>query len=207
MQQAIRSDTKAALVAAAERLIAQKGLGTVSVKMITSAAGARNPSAVHYHFGSIESLIEEVFAQRYRQIDDARLARMAQVHESDPQLRLIALLKAAIGPFMETCLEEQGRLYVSFCMQFLNDPRFNNNRLVMDGDAPGLTILRRELVACLSHIPASLLASRLRHGLMIAFVQAADFARRVENSSSPPVDQAVDEAAACLAAYLSAPTQ
>ena len=52
-----RQDTKTELLRSAERLIAEKGLGSVSVKMITTDAGARNPSAVHYHFGSIESLI------------------------------------------------------------------------------------------------------------------------------------------------------
>ena len=48
-----RQDTKTELLRSAERLIAEKGLGSVSVKMITTDAGARNPSAVHYHFGSI----------------------------------------------------------------------------------------------------------------------------------------------------------
>ena len=44
MQQPLRQNTKAALMSAAERLIAEKGLGGVSVREITKAAGARNES-------------------------------------------------------------------------------------------------------------------------------------------------------------------
>ena len=57
MQQPIRQSTKNALIRSAERLFAEKGLGTVSVKELTRAAGARNPSADHYHFGEVETLI------------------------------------------------------------------------------------------------------------------------------------------------------
>ena len=45
MQQSTRQKTKAALIQSAERLFAEKGLGSVSVKEITRAAGAKNPSA------------------------------------------------------------------------------------------------------------------------------------------------------------------
>ena len=55
-----RQSTKTALIRSAERLFAEKGLGTVSVKEITRAAGARNPSAVHYHFGNVETLINQI---------------------------------------------------------------------------------------------------------------------------------------------------
>jgi len=69
MSQSTHSDTRTALLQSAQRLIAERGLGTVSVKDITRAAGARNPSAVHYHFGNLETLIKEVFVQRYRAIE------------------------------------------------------------------------------------------------------------------------------------------
>ena len=78
-----RQDTKTELLRSAERLIAEKGLGSVSVKMITTDAGARNPSAVHYHFGSIESLIKEVFAKRFREIEEERVRRLERVKETD----------------------------------------------------------------------------------------------------------------------------
>lgn len=200
-----RQDTRAELLRSAERLIAEKGLGSVSVKMITTDAGARNPSAVHYHFGSIESLIKEVFAKRYREIEEERGRRLEKVDERDPQRRLVALVEAAIGPFIESCLEESGRMYVRFCLQFAADPRFDYSQLTAEAGAQSIVRLREDFLACLPHVPVDTLASRMRHCFMISLVQAVDYAAKVEAGSAPAIDAAVSEAAACLAAYLSTP--
>ena len=205
MEVSSRQDTKAELLRSAERLIAEKGLGSVSVKMITTDAGARNPSAVHYHFGSIESLIEEVFAKRYREIEAERAVRLERVTETDPKARLVALVEAATGPFLEACLEDNGRIYARFCLQFVSDPRFDYPKLIMNAGAESFLRLSREIIACLPHIPLERLQPRMRQSFVIALVQAVSFAREVESGTAPPVEVAVREAATCLAAYLSAP--
>jgi AcrR family transcriptional regulator len=205
MEVSSRQDTKAELLRSAERLIAEKGLGAVSVKMITTDAGARNPSAVHYHFGSIESLIEEVFAKRYREIEAERAVRLERVTQSDPQARLPALLEAAIGPFLEACLEEYGRVYARFCLQFVADPRFDYAKLIMDAGAQTFVRLSEEIIACLPHIPLATLEQRMRQSFVIAMVQAVSFTRAVEAGTAPPIAAAIKEAATCQAAYLSAP--
>jgi AcrR family transcriptional regulator len=205
MEVSSRQDTKAELLRSAERLIAEKGLGSVSVKMITTDAGARNPSAVHYHFGSIESLIEEVFAKRYREIEAERAVRLERVTETDAEARLVALVEAAIGPFLEACLEDNGRIYARFCLQFVSDPRFDYPKLIMDSGALTFVRLSQEIIACLSHVPIEKLEPRMRQSFVIALVQAVSFARAVEAGTAPPVEAAVKEAATCLAAFLSAP--
>lgn len=204
MEVSTRQDTKAELLRSAERLIAEKGIGSVSVKMITTDAGARNPSAVHYHFGSIEGLIKEVFAQRYRAIEAERVVRFQNIDESDPDRRLVALIEAAIGPFMEACLEESGRMYVSFALQFATDPRFDFSQSTVEAGMQSLVWLRDELVSSLPNVPLHKLASRMRHSFMISLVQAADYAGKVEAGTAPPLEEAVKEAATCIAAYLGA---
>lgn len=204
MEVSTRQDTRAELLRSAERLIAEKGIGSVSVKMITTDAGARNPSAVHYHFGSIEGLIREVFAQRYRAIEAERAVRLQKVDESDPEARVVALVEAAIGPFMEACLEESGRMYVSFALQFGTDPRFNLSQSTVEAGLESLLWLREELVSCLPQVPLDKLVSRMRHSFMISLVQAVDYAAKVEAGTAPPIDDAVKDAAACIAAYLGA---
>jgi AcrR family transcriptional regulator len=62
MEKSRRRDTKEKLIRAAERLFAEKGLAGVSVRDITLAAGARNQSALHYHFGCMEDLIREILS-------------------------------------------------------------------------------------------------------------------------------------------------
>ncbi|MEO1730199.1 MAG: helix-turn-helix domain-containing protein [Pseudomonadota bacterium] len=204
MEQSTRQNTKTALVRSAERLFAEKGLGTVSVKDITRAAGARNPSAVHYHFGNVEALIREVFAQRYRQIEQDRLKRLALVTETEPKKRLLALMEAALAPFLETCLEEEGRLYVRFCVQFASDPRFDLVEMIAELGVESLAVLQDELIVCLEGIPPRILAVRLRQGFNISLLQAADYSRALRAGKTPALEDIVHEAAVSLSGYLSA---
>jgi AcrR family transcriptional regulator len=197
-------DTRTALLQAAQRLIAEKGLGSVSVKDITQAAGARNPSAVHYHFGNVESLIREVFAQRFKTIEHERALRLAKVDEADPARRLIALLEAAIAPFMESCLDEEGRLYARFCLQFSTDPRFNLLELVSESGMPSLVSLRAKLVECVRDIPEDVLNARLRQVFSISLMQAADYARQLEAGIQIAPETAIREASTTLAGYIAA---
>lgn len=204
MPQPIHSDTRTALLRSAQRLIAERGLGTVSVKDITRAAGARNPSAVHYHFGNLEALIKEVFTQRYRAIEQERAVRLASVDEADPARRLIALMAAAIAPFMDCCLDEEGRLYVRFCLQFSSDPRFNLLELVTEYGMPSLISLRAKVVECVPDIPENVVNARLRQAFSIALAQAADYSRQLEAGLQIAPEQAVREASSSLAGYIAA---
>ena len=205
MRKSTRQDTRSALMQSAERLFAEKGIGTVSVKEITSAAGARNLSAVHYHFGSIEALIRELFLERYQRIEHDRLVRLAKVDASSSDNRLFDLLYAAIAPFLETCLDEKGRQYVRFLIQLTHDPRFDVAEIVAEAESVSVLTLRGLLVDCLKHLPAEILAARLRQGFKINMLQAADYARLVEDGSAPPIEDAIREAAHTLAGYLNAP--
>lgn len=207
MPRSTHQDTRAALLQCAQRLIAERGLGTVSVKDITRAAGARNPSAVHYHFGNVEELIKEVFTQRYRAIEQERALRLAKVDEADPARRLVALMAAAIGPFLESCFDEEGRLYVSFCLQFSSDPRFNLLELVTEYSMPSLISLRAQVVDCVPNIPEDVLSARLRQAFLISLVQAANYARQLETGLQITAESAVLEASATLAGYIAAKVQ
>jgi len=204
MQPSSRHNTKLALIRAAERLFAEKGLGAVSVKDITSAAGARNPSAVHYHFGNMEALIKEIFSERFQQIERDRLDRFEKLDLSKQDNPIAALMEAAMAPFMEACLEEEGRLYVRFSIQLMADPRFQVNELVGELGMKSVTELRRRLADHLTAIPPHVLATRLRQAFMISMIQASDYAQRVEAGKAVPINEAVREAAAGLSGFLSA---
>lgn len=202
MQQNSKTSTKAALIRAAERLFAEKGLGTVSVKDITIAAGARNPSAVHYHFGNIEALIREVFAHRYEAIERARLRRLAELERSEQPWSLEAFMEAAIAPLFEGCLDEDGRLYARFCIQLATDPRFDLLELVQDIGMSSAGKMREGLFRILSDLPEETHRTRLRQAFTLSLIQTADFAKQVEAGTAPTVDEAVREAAKGLAGFL-----
>ena len=70
------SDTRDKLVAAAERLFAERGANNVSLREINRAAGQKNVAALHYHFGSRRALMLAIFERRMAGINQRRLAML-----------------------------------------------------------------------------------------------------------------------------------
>lgn len=205
MRDSKRLDTKEAIIRAAERLFAEKGLGAVSVKDITVAAGARNQSALHYHFGGMEQLIVEVFAHRFRDIEEKRMERIAELDAAGQSSNIHMLMRAVVTPLFEACGEEDGRLYARFGVQILSDPRFSIPSLI---DELGMTSAReiaRRVYKTLSGLPEERVTTRLRRLFYISTFIMADHARMVEAGEAPPLEEAIEEAASTLAGFLEAP--
>ncbi|MGF3027188.1 TetR/AcrR family transcriptional regulator [Methylobacterium aquaticum] len=90
-------DTRERLLDAAEKLFAERGFNGVSTREITFAAGA-NSAAMHYHFGSKEAVIREIFERRLGPINAERERLMDEgVAASDPP-DIARILRAFIGP-------------------------------------------------------------------------------------------------------------
>ena len=53
--------TRERLILAAEELFARDGLDAVSLRQVNTAAGQRNASAAHYHFGSKQGMVLALF--------------------------------------------------------------------------------------------------------------------------------------------------
>ncbi|MEO0817965.1 MAG: TetR family transcriptional regulator [Pseudomonadota bacterium] len=200
-----RQDTKAALMRAAERLFAEKGLGGVSVRDITLAAGARNQSALHYHFGGMSELISEVFAHRYRAIEDARRKRLAEMAAAGTDGDILKLMEAAVSPLLEACHEEDGRLYARFCVQLTTDPRFDVLQLIRDTGMESANLMRELIGEALADLPEDILRTRLTRLFTISMILMADYAGLVEAGNPPPLDEATCEAASTLTGFLLAP--
>ncbi|MEO0417709.1 MAG: helix-turn-helix domain-containing protein [Pseudomonadota bacterium] len=207
MTESSNFDTRAALVRAAERLIAERGFGTVSVKDITREAGARNPSAVHYHFGSVDGLVKEVFAQRFAAIEIERMKRFDELFGASPEVTVYELLYAALAPLFDTCLEKEGRLYVRFTVQFASDPRFELEELVDRTSMESLQTMGAKLAQLLPQLPAAILTLRFRQGFNFSLIQAADYATCIENDQAPSHERALHEAALSLTGFFSAPAR
>ena len=82
-------DLRARLVSAAERLFAERGVESVSLREINTAAGARNASAVQYHLkdraGVIRAILEkhhpDVEARRHTLLDQLESAGAADLRD------------------------------------------------------------------------------------------------------------------------------
>ncbi|UCV13933.1 TetR/AcrR family transcriptional regulator [Quatrionicoccus australiensis] len=74
-------DTRERILDAAEQLFMAHGYDGTSMRQITGGAGV-NLAAVNYHFGSKESLMQEVFRRRLDWLNEERL-RVLNVYESE----------------------------------------------------------------------------------------------------------------------------
>src|SRR5690242_12177605 len=77
MPAAARS-TKEQILLAAERMFADHGVDGVSMRQIGTAVGSGNNSAVLYHFGSKDNLVEAIFEHRLPRLRERRAALIAE---------------------------------------------------------------------------------------------------------------------------------
>lgn len=100
------TDTKAALLDAAEAAFGEVGFQRASIRQIVARAGV-NLASVHYHFGSKQALLEAVFDRCVGPVNRERLELLAAAEEAagDGKPGLEAVLRA----FLEPLLRHGGR--------------------------------------------------------------------------------------------------
>ncbi len=116
------ADARAQMVDAAERLVAEEGLGAMSLRAVQAAAGQRNKSAAQYHFGSREGLIEAVVAARMAPVGERRseLLDALRTDPAGPTVR--GLVEALVVPLAEHTLGRPGSRWARFLHQASSDP-------------------------------------------------------------------------------------
>src|SRR5229473_1970847 len=96
--------TRNAILAAAERLYADRGFGDVTLRDIVAEANV-NLAAVNYHFGSKDELIAELFVTRSLATNRERLNDLKAAEEKGGgRASIDAILRALVGPTLRGCL-------------------------------------------------------------------------------------------------------
>jgi AcrR family transcriptional regulator len=96
--------TRSAILAAAERLYADRGFADVTLRDIVAEANV-NLAAVNYHFGSKDELIAELFVTRGLQLNRERLSELRAAEERGGGIADIAdILRALVGPTLRGSL-------------------------------------------------------------------------------------------------------
>lgn len=166
-----RGEGRAALIRAAEQLFAERGIDGVSGREIVELAGQRNASAVQYHFGSRDGLIQAALLERFRRIDARRLERLEAWGAGDlesGEAGLRRLLEALVAPLAEEATTEGGRDYIRFAAQALQRPRLDLARFARDSELPGLGIVVRGVRVHLRGLRPA--ARRIREHMMLQLV-------------------------------------
>ena len=99
--------TRAKLLAAAERLFAERSIAGVSLNEISKAAGQRNSNVCQYHFGDKQGLVQAILdrhvpgitARRNAMLDDLASGARPDVH---------ALVRAFVRPVAEKLHDPDG---------------------------------------------------------------------------------------------------
>jgi AcrR family transcriptional regulator len=96
--------TRSAILAAAERLYADRGFGDVTLRDIVAEANV-NLAAVNYHFGSKDELIAELFVTRSLATNRERLNELKAAEEKGGgRASIEAIMLALVGPTLRGCL-------------------------------------------------------------------------------------------------------
>lgn len=107
MQAHAEADTRASILLAAERLFADRGFG-VSLREIGAAAGQRNHSAVQYHFGTKERLVQALFEYRMAALNAERLRLIAELRAAGRERDPAAIVDAIVAPLAGHVLRDRG---------------------------------------------------------------------------------------------------
>src|SRR6202011_3978417 len=96
--------TRSAILAAAERLYADRGFGDVTLRDIVAEADV-NLAAVNYHFGSKDELIAELYVTRSLATNRERLKELKAAEAAGGGHADIAdVVRALVGPPLRGCL-------------------------------------------------------------------------------------------------------
>lgn len=161
--------TKAALLDAATVLFAEKGIDGPSTEAIVRAAGARNASAVSYHFGGRAHLLRAVLDAHQAPIDVHRRRLLADPDLVGTPLEHLAVI--TVDPLVDHLGATRGPEYLRIRAELLGrgdlDAEIDDAPLILEAAGP-IDLGAAERFA---HHQRELVTAMLFGGL-------ADFARR-----------------------------
>lgn len=157
-----RGDTRERLILAAEKLFGEHGIHGVTLKQINEAAGQRNESALHYHFGSKASLLEAILEHRVEAIDERRVVYLDELMRKGGEHDLRAVVSASFLPMAELLDTEEGVRFVRFLAQVLNDPEIDLPTIALRSAFAGIRQTASLLTAALGDLPPEIAIQRQR---------------------------------------------
>lgn len=165
-------DAVTLMIDAAEQLAAEQGLSAVSVRAVQAAAGQRNKSAVSYHFGSKEGLVEAVVARR---MGAASERRRELLDELSPNPSRRGLVEALVVPLAEhVTAGPQPSCWARFLLQAAHNPVFSRS-VRLSFEAGTFRDVRERLIAGLDHVPAALRKRRFDHAIGLVISSLATY--------------------------------
>jgi AcrR family transcriptional regulator len=163
-----RRTGKERLLRTAERLFAERGIGEVSLRQISAAAENGNNSAVLYHFGSKEKLVQAIVEDRLSWLNSRREVLVQQRNPHD----LRTWVECFAIPIMELA-EQPGSHYLTFVAQVRTYGNYSFDCLPEPFHSLTFRFIDH-LRALLPGLPEPIRTIRLSHALMICVLASSD---------------------------------
>jgi AcrR family transcriptional regulator len=195
-------DTRERLIAAAEELFAKQGIDAVSLREIVRASGARNATALQYHFGDRAGLVRAVLSRHHLEVDRRR-HELLDAYEAAGTEDLRALAEALVVPLASKLSD--GATYLQILAELMNRPRPVLDPAVFDDPADSMYRWRELVVPLVSWD-----ALRLHRRFVVLRFAVVELARRADGGPHTDdrlfVSHLVDLIVALLAAPVSEET-
>jgi AcrR family transcriptional regulator len=158
--------TKDRLLDAAERLFARDGVQGARIRDINELAGARNPSALHYHFGSRDAVVEAILIRYQTPIDMHAAAALDALEATGRQPTERQIVEAVVRPEVAALDTQSGRDCVRIIPQLLPALSRNLRAGVVLPTTPGS---RRILTTLDDRMAARSLPERVRRERLVTY--------------------------------------
>lgn len=175
--------TRQALLEEGARLFARAGAHNVTTRQLHDAVGARNESALHYHFGGRDGLVEEIVRTHLAAVEARRAALVERIERDGRTHDVRSLVHALAAPMAEDLDDELGRAHLRLVGQ-LSHPSLAYERPFRVIEAPAGTAVVRWLHDAMAWLPPAIRTERaaaLRAQLITFFATRAQLV-----DESPP---------------------
>jgi AcrR family transcriptional regulator len=174
---ASRPSARQRLIDASEQLFADHGWNAVSIRTIVAAADV-NLAALHYHFGSKEQLLTEIFTARAKPIAEERLRLLAAI-ELDDAPSLERILEAFLRPALTIGSDHRfgGRAFVKLRARLATEPEAVSRKILANAFDESSGEFLVALGRALPEIPRADLEWRFHFMLGAMFYTMADAGR------------------------------
>jgi TetR/AcrR family transcriptional regulator, regulator of cefoperazone and chloramphenicol sensitivity len=206
-------ETRERLLRAGERVFARSGVRGANLREINTEAGQRNNSAMHYHFGSREGLLQAIASRHQHDIDAERVERFGRMDTGGVQPDVRTIVDIWVRPMASKLASEEGRDYLCILPDLVHmlgrveglAPREAATETM---DLPGLERVLRELRSLISEEPAPVVTARLLDASHFAAASLAARARQLSTGSRPALghERYVENLVAMLGGALGAPS-
>jgi AcrR family transcriptional regulator len=178
--------TRERLLRAGEHVFARHGVSGASLRDVNAAAGQRNNSALHYHFGSRDGLLRAIFERHQAAIDEGRVALLRR----SPPRDLRSIVTTWFQPMAAELATESGRDYLRILPELVDRLGEVQGLSTAGGRGvplglPGLAEVFDLVRNTLTDLPAPLVRARLVEASHFLAASLAARARAIDAGATP----------------------